>query len=68
VTRGKRYAFLAFLYGEADAAKRAANNARLHDSEAHYSGGQDSLFPDQSGDADKAGLASHPEVASDDVA
>ena len=54
VTRGKRYAFLAFLYGEADAAKRAANNARLHDSEAHYSGGQDSLFPDQSGDADKA--------------
>ena len=26
VTRGKRYAFLAFLYGEADAAKREANN------------------------------------------
>jgi len=46
ITRGKRYAFLAFLYGEDDAAKREANNARLHDSEAHYSGTWDRLFLD----------------------
>ena len=46
VTRGKRYAFLAFLYGEADAAKREANNARLHDKESRYDGAWDRLFPD----------------------
>jgi peroxiredoxin len=54
VTRGKRYAFLGFLYGEADAAKREANNARLHGSEARYSGVSDRLFPGQSDDAEKA--------------
>lgn len=54
VTRGNRYAFLAFLYGEADAAKREANNARLHDNEARYSGVSDKLFPGQSVDAEKA--------------
>src|SRR5262249_879140 len=47
VTRGKRYAFLAFLYGEADAARREANNARLHDREARYDGARDRLFPDR---------------------
>jgi predicted 2-oxoglutarate/Fe(II)-dependent dioxygenase YbiX len=47
VTRGKRYAFLAFLYDEADAARRTANNARMHDTEAHYDGAWDRLFPDQ---------------------
>jgi predicted 2-oxoglutarate/Fe(II)-dependent dioxygenase YbiX/peroxiredoxin len=54
ITRGKRYAFLAFLYGEEDAAKREANNARLHDTEAHYSGLWDCLFPDKAKDAGKA--------------
>ncbi len=44
-TRGRRYAFLAFLYNEADAALRKANNARLHDSESHYDGSWDGLFP-----------------------
>jgi predicted 2-oxoglutarate/Fe(II)-dependent dioxygenase YbiX/peroxiredoxin len=46
ITRGRRYAFLAFLYGEADAAKRRANNARLHPGEAHYDGAWDRLYPD----------------------
>jgi peroxiredoxin len=45
ITRGRRYAFLAFLYGEADAALREANNARLQDGEARYSGTNDRLFP-----------------------
>jgi peroxiredoxin len=48
VTRGKRYAFIAFLYGEADAAKRVANNARLHAGETPYDGSWDRLFPDRS--------------------
>jgi hypothetical protein len=43
VTRGRRYAFLAFLYGEADAALREANNARLHEGESHYGGVNDRL-------------------------
>ena len=47
VTRGRRYAFLAFLYGEADAARRAANNQRMHESEALYSGERDFLFPER---------------------
>lgn len=46
VTRGRRYAFLAFLYGEADAALRETNNARLHDGEARYGGISDRLFPE----------------------
>jgi predicted 2-oxoglutarate/Fe(II)-dependent dioxygenase YbiX/peroxiredoxin len=45
VTRGRRYAFLAFLYGEADAALREANNARLHPSAAQYAVETDRLFP-----------------------
>jgi peroxiredoxin len=46
ITRGRRYAFLAFLYGEADAALRESNNAMLHQGEARYSGISDHLFPD----------------------
>jgi predicted 2-oxoglutarate/Fe(II)-dependent dioxygenase YbiX/peroxiredoxin len=47
ITTGKRYAFLAFLYGEADAALREANNARLNESAAQYVVESDRLFPDQ---------------------
>ena len=47
VTRGRRYAFLAFLYGEADAALREKNNAKIVQSEFRYSGdASDRLFPD----------------------
>ena len=46
VTAGRRYAFLAFLYGEADAAVREANNARLHETAAQYVLESDRLFPD----------------------
>ena len=47
ITRGRRYAFLAFLYGEADAGLREANNARLHQSAAQYAVESDRLFPEQ---------------------
>jgi len=46
VTKGKRYAFLAFLYGEEDVAKREANNAKLHASELQYTSGSDRLYPE----------------------
>jgi len=45
VTSGRRYAFLAFLYGEADAELREANNARLHENAAQYAVESDRLFP-----------------------
>lgn len=45
VTEGRRYAFLAFLYGEEDAKKREANNSRLHAGEQQYTGGRDRCFP-----------------------
>ncbi|HML13977.1 MAG TPA: 2OG-Fe(II) oxygenase [Xanthobacteraceae bacterium] len=45
VTRGRRFAFLAFLYGEEDVKTRLANNARLHEGETHYLGERDRLFP-----------------------
>lgn len=48
VTRGRRYAFLAFLYGEADAALREANNAKLHLTAAKYVTDSDLLFPEGS--------------------
>jgi cephalosporin hydroxylase/predicted 2-oxoglutarate/Fe(II)-dependent dioxygenase YbiX/peroxiredoxin len=44
VTAGRRYAFVAFLYGEEDAALREANNAKLHGNAAHYVPGSDLLF------------------------
>jgi predicted 2-oxoglutarate/Fe(II)-dependent dioxygenase YbiX len=47
VTRGKRYAFLAFLYGEADAALREKNDSKIVQSEFRYSGAMSNrLFPD----------------------
>jgi len=46
VTRGKRYAFVPFLYGEEDAAVREAMNAQLQAGETRYVGGLDRLFPD----------------------
>jgi peroxiredoxin len=46
VTKGRRYAFLAFLYGEEDARKREQNNSRLHAGEALYAGDNDRLFPE----------------------
>jgi peroxiredoxin/predicted 2-oxoglutarate/Fe(II)-dependent dioxygenase YbiX len=57
VTKGKRYAFLAFLYGEEDAIKREANNARLHAGETQYASGQDQLFPDDGPPADLSSVA-----------
>jgi predicted 2-oxoglutarate/Fe(II)-dependent dioxygenase YbiX len=54
ITRGRRYAFLPFLYGEADAVQRAANNARLDESSARYQAGDDLLYPAASADADAA--------------
>jgi predicted 2-oxoglutarate/Fe(II)-dependent dioxygenase YbiX len=39
IRRGRRYAFIPFLYGEEDAALRRANNARLEAGETHYAGG-----------------------------
>jgi predicted 2-oxoglutarate/Fe(II)-dependent dioxygenase YbiX/peroxiredoxin len=47
ITRGRRYAFLAFLYGEADAALREANNSKLNDGAAQYVVQSDRLLPDQ---------------------
>jgi cephalosporin hydroxylase/predicted 2-oxoglutarate/Fe(II)-dependent dioxygenase YbiX/peroxiredoxin len=44
MTAGRRYAFVAFLYGEEDAALREANNAKLHGTAAHYVPGSDLLF------------------------
>lgn len=46
VTKGRRYAFLAFLYGEEDARQRESNNAKLHVTEQQYVGGRDRLFPE----------------------
>ncbi|MBV9858912.1 MAG: 2OG-Fe(II) oxygenase [Alphaproteobacteria bacterium] len=45
IARGRRYAFIPFLYGEEDAERRRANNARLHEGEARYQGGEDRLLP-----------------------
>lgn len=56
VTRARRYAFLAFLYGEADAALRESNNAKLQPGEQHYGGISDRLFPKEDrGHARRAG-------------
>jgi predicted 2-oxoglutarate/Fe(II)-dependent dioxygenase YbiX/peroxiredoxin len=57
VTKGRRYAFLAFLYGEEDAKKREANNARLHIGETLYTGTQDRLFPEEAQSHDVAAVA-----------
>jgi predicted 2-oxoglutarate/Fe(II)-dependent dioxygenase YbiX/peroxiredoxin len=57
VTKGRRYAFLAFLYGEEDVKKREANNARLHFGETLYTSGQDRLFPEEAPPEDVAAVA-----------
>jgi predicted 2-oxoglutarate/Fe(II)-dependent dioxygenase YbiX/peroxiredoxin len=54
VTKGRRYAFLAFLYGEEDTKKREANNAKLHAGEQQYVAGRDRLFPEEAPDQDSA--------------
>ncbi|HEY1721247.1 MAG TPA: 2OG-Fe(II) oxygenase [Magnetospirillaceae bacterium] len=45
MTRGERFAFLSFLYGEEDAKRRAANNAKLSEGERVYQDGDDLLMP-----------------------
>ncbi|HZB93870.1 MAG TPA: 2OG-Fe(II) oxygenase [Stellaceae bacterium] len=45
VTRGRRFAFVPFLYGETEAALRERNNARLAAGEKLYVEGSDRLFP-----------------------
>jgi predicted 2-oxoglutarate/Fe(II)-dependent dioxygenase YbiX/peroxiredoxin len=47
MTKGRRYAFLAFLYGEEDVRKREANNSKLHATEQQYVPGRDRLFPEE---------------------
>jgi len=47
VTSGRRFAFLAFLYGEDDARRREQNNSRLHGGEARYFGKEDRLVFEQ---------------------
>jgi predicted 2-oxoglutarate/Fe(II)-dependent dioxygenase YbiX/peroxiredoxin len=56
VTRGRRYAFLAFLYGEADAALRETNNARLHQSAAQYAVESDRLYPEPAPARERAAI------------
>jgi predicted 2-oxoglutarate/Fe(II)-dependent dioxygenase YbiX len=46
ITKGRRYAFLSFLYGEADAKKSMENNALLHEIEKNYQADQDRLYPE----------------------
>jgi predicted 2-oxoglutarate/Fe(II)-dependent dioxygenase YbiX/peroxiredoxin len=57
VTKGRRYAFLAFLYGEEDARKREANNAKLHAGEQQYIAGRDRLFPEDAAPRDMVAVA-----------
>jgi predicted 2-oxoglutarate/Fe(II)-dependent dioxygenase YbiX/peroxiredoxin len=57
VTKGRRYAFLAFLYGEEDAKKREANNAKLHAGEQQYVAGRDRLFPEEAAPHDMVAVA-----------
>jgi peroxiredoxin len=46
VTAGRRYAFVPFLYGEADVATRLADNAMLGEGSARYEAGDDRLEPE----------------------
>jgi len=45
ISRGRRYAFVPFLYGETEAALRERNNARLAEGERVYVEGSDRLYP-----------------------
>jgi len=44
ITRGKRYAFVPFFYGEEESCLRLANNAQLHEGEGVYTGEKDKLL------------------------
>ena len=46
ITRGKRYAFVPFFYGEDEAHLRMRNNEYLDDGEGLYTGERDKLFPE----------------------
>jgi predicted 2-oxoglutarate/Fe(II)-dependent dioxygenase YbiX len=46
ITKGRRYAFLSFLYGEADAKKSMENHALLHELEKNYQADHDRLYPE----------------------
>jgi len=63
MTRARRYAFLAFLYGEEDVKKRETNNSRLHVTEQQYVAGRDRLFPEQA-PQDPIAFASEAEAGS----
>ena len=45
ITRGRRFAFLPFLYNESDAILRETNNNRLDANSARYVAGNDLLYP-----------------------
>jgi len=47
IRKGKRYAFIPFLYSETEAQKRLENNARLHAGEIPYHADQDRLYPEK---------------------
>ena len=53
ITSGRRFAFLAFLYGETDAALREANNSKLHQNAAQYVVESDRLFPDDTAPSER---------------
>jgi hypothetical protein len=46
IRKGKRYAFIPFLYSEAEVKIRLENNARLHPGELPYAADQDRLYPE----------------------
>ena len=54
VTRGQRYAFVPFLYGEEDAARRLENNSKIAAGSARYTVGDDFLYPDREAPATAA--------------
>jgi predicted 2-oxoglutarate/Fe(II)-dependent dioxygenase YbiX/peroxiredoxin len=54
VTRGRRYAFVPFLYGEEDAERRLANNSRIAAGSARYTVGDDFLYPEREAPATAA--------------
>lgn len=47
ITKGRRYAFLPFLYGESDVKKSVENNALLHEIGVDYQVGQHNLYAAQ---------------------
>ncbi len=63
VTNGKRYAFVPFFYGEADAALRMQNNALLQAGEIPYAGDSDRLFPSIVPDLPDGEVTDQPEQA-----